>query len=43
MMKSSFNAVLETSKQYKVNMRIAAFIVAIQRVTRASEMRGLYA
>ncbi len=42
-MRSSFNAVLETSKQYKVNMRIAAFIVAIQRVTKASEMRGLYA
>jgi glutamate dehydrogenase/leucine dehydrogenase len=43
MMRSSFQAVLATSKQYNVNMRIAAFIVAIQRVTRASEMRGLYA
>jgi len=42
-MKSSFNAVLETSKKHNVNMRIAAFVVAIQRVTRASEMRGLYA
>ncbi|PIR17016.1 MAG: glutamate dehydrogenase [Deltaproteobacteria bacterium CG11_big_fil_rev_8_21_14_0_20_49_13] len=42
-MKQSFQAVLETSKQYKVDMRVAAFIVSIQRVTRASEMRGLYA
>lgn len=42
-MRDAFRAILETSKQYKVNMRIAAFVVAIQRVARASEMRGLYA
>lgn len=42
-MRSSFKTILETSKRYNVNMRIAAFVVAIQRVTRASEMRGLYA
>ena len=43
MMRSAFKGVLETSKQYKTNMRIAAYMVAIQRVTRASELRGLYA
>jgi glutamate dehydrogenase (NAD(P)+) len=39
----SFHKVLETSVQYQVPMRVAAFIVAIQRVTRAAELRGLYA
>ncbi len=39
----AFQTVLETSKTYGVNMRVAAFIVGIQRVLRASELRGLYA
>ncbi len=39
----AFNEVLETSRKYGVSMRIGAFILAIQRVTRASELRGLYA
>lgn len=43
LMRVAFNAVLETSKQFKINMRTAAFVVAIQRVAKASEMRGLYA
>lgn len=43
MMETSFQAVLETSLKHKVPMRTAAFIVAIQRVVRASELRGLYA
>lgn len=42
-MRTAFRSILETSKQYNINMRVAAFVVAIQRVTRASEMRGLYA
>jgi glutamate dehydrogenase (NAD(P)+) len=42
-MKDAFRDILETSKQHRVDMRVAAFVVAIQRVTRASEMRGLYA
>lgn len=42
-MQEAFRSILETSHQHRVNMRVAAFIVAIQRVTRASEMRGLYA
>ncbi len=43
MMERAFAAVLETSLTYKVPMRTAAFIVAIQRVARAAELRGLYA
>lgn len=42
-MQEAFRAIFETSQQYGVDMRVAAFVVAIQRVTRASEMRGLYA
>ena len=41
-MVKAFNEVWETGERYKVNLRIAAFINAIQRVTRASELRGLY-
>jgi glutamate dehydrogenase/leucine dehydrogenase len=43
MMTSSFDTVLETSLEFGVPMRTAAFIVAIRRVVRASELRGLYA
>lgn len=43
MMISSFSKVLETSLHFKVPMRTAAFVVAIDRVVRASELRGLYA
>ncbi len=42
-MVKSFHEVLEKSEDQKVNMRIAAFLVAIDRVTRAAELRGLYA
>jgi glutamate dehydrogenase/leucine dehydrogenase len=42
-MNTSFQTVLQTSIDYKVPMRIAAFIVGIQRVVKASELRGLYA
>ncbi|MBN2365320.1 MAG: Glu/Leu/Phe/Val dehydrogenase [Calditrichaeota bacterium] len=42
-MKKSFDEVLEKSKTYKVDMRIAAFLLAIERVTKAAELRGLYA
>lgn len=43
LMESAFESVYATMKRHRVDMRIAAFIVAIQRVTDASEMRGLYA
>jgi glutamate dehydrogenase (NAD(P)+) len=42
-MESSFDTVHEMMKKKRVSMRIAAFMVAIHRVTEASEMRGLYA
>ncbi|MFQ5583806.1 MAG: Glu/Leu/Phe/Val dehydrogenase [Calditrichia bacterium] len=42
-MLKAFDSVYETSRKYNVNMRIAAYIVAIQRVTKTAELRGLYA
>ena len=42
-MESAFDKVFETARKHRVDLRIAGFIVAIQRVTEASEMRGLYA
>ena len=42
-MDSAFHNVLQTSIQYNVPMRTAAFIVGIQRVAKAAELRGLYA
>ncbi len=39
----AFDSVFDTAKQFQCSMRIAAFIVGIQRVVRASELRGLYA
>ena len=42
-MVKAFDDVYETSLKHNVNMRIAAFIVAIERVARGAEIRGLYA
>jgi len=39
----AFEAVLKTSIRYKVDMRVAAYIVAIQRVGTVTRMRGMYA
>jgi glutamate dehydrogenase (NAD(P)+) len=39
----AFDAVLKTSLRYKVDMRVAAYIVAIQRVGTVTRMRGMYA
>jgi len=39
----AFNAVLQTALRYKVDMRTAAYIVAIQRVATATKLRGMYA
>ena len=41
-LETAFEAVLGAMKEHRVNMRTAAFMVAIQRVCEASEMRGLY-
>lgn len=42
-MNTAFDSVYETYRQYNCPMRVAAFVVAIRRVSVASEMRGLYA
>ena len=39
----AFDAVLQTAQQYKVDMRTAAYIVAINRVATVTKMRGMYA
>jgi glutamate dehydrogenase (NAD(P)+) len=42
-MVQAFDAVLATAKQYNVDMRTAAYIVAINRVATVTRMRGMYA
>ena len=42
-MRLAFRDVLDESIRNEVPMRVAAFIVALKRVTRAAELRGLYA
>jgi glutamate dehydrogenase (NAD(P)+) len=39
----AFDAVLKTSIRYNVDLRTAAYIVAIQRVGTVTRMRGMYA
>jgi glutamate dehydrogenase (NAD(P)+) len=39
----AFSAVLTTSLKYRVDMRTAAYIVAISRVATVTKMRGMYA
>jgi glutamate dehydrogenase (NAD(P)+) len=42
-MVEAFDDVLETSLKYKVDLRTAAYIVAINRVGMVTKMRGMYA
>jgi glutamate dehydrogenase (NAD(P)+) len=42
-MVQAYTAVLETAQRYKVDMRAAAYIVAINRVATVTKMRGMYA
>ncbi len=42
-MVDSFAAVLKLSQQHKVNMRTAAYMVAISRVATVHRLRGIYA
>jgi glutamate dehydrogenase (NAD(P)+) len=42
-MVQAFSAVLQTAQKYNVDMRVAAYIVAINRVATATKMRGMYA
>jgi glutamate dehydrogenase (NAD(P)+) len=39
----AFEVVLETALRYKVDMRVAAYIVAIGRVATVTKLRGMYA
>ncbi|MCC7126385.1 MAG: Glu/Leu/Phe/Val dehydrogenase [Acidobacteria bacterium] len=39
----AFDVVLQTARRYKVDMRTAAYIVAINRVATVTKMRGMYA
>src|SRR6059058_3940904 len=41
-MVKSFNDVLEMSKKHKVDMRTAAYMVAVGRVAEATQTRGIY-
>jgi glutamate dehydrogenase (NAD(P)+) len=42
-MVNSFRDVLKLSQQHKVNMRTAAYMVAISRVATVHRLRGIYA
>ena len=42
-MMKSFGAVLQLSKQHKVNMRTAAYMLSISRVATVHRLRGIYA
>lgn len=42
-MHEAFNAVLQTSVKHKVDMRTAAYILAIDRVATVTRLRGMYA
>jgi glutamate dehydrogenase/leucine dehydrogenase len=39
----AFHDVLQTAQKYKVDMRTAAYVVAISRVGTVTQMRGMYA
>ncbi len=42
-MREAFEATLQTALQYRVDMRTAAYMVAINRVATVTRMRGMYA
>ncbi len=42
-MVQAFSVVLETAQKYNVDMRVAAYIVAINRVATVTKLRGMYA
>ncbi len=41
-MVKAYNEVLQRSKEFKVNMRTAAYILAVGKVAEATRMRGIY-
>jgi glutamate dehydrogenase (NAD(P)+) len=42
MMKGAFNDVMKVKEKYNVDMRTAAYILAIDRVAYATKKRGIY-
>jgi glutamate dehydrogenase (NAD(P)+) len=42
-MEESFDAVVGYAETHKVNNRIAAYMVALDRVANAIKLRGIYA
>jgi len=42
-MKQSFQAVLDLSRERRVNMRTAAYMLSISRVASVHKLRGIYA
>ena len=42
-MREGFNAVLQTKLKYDVDMRTAAYALAIDRVASVTRLRGMYA
>jgi glutamate dehydrogenase (NAD(P)+) len=42
-MEQSFDGVVKYAETHNVNNRIAAYILAIDRVSRALKLRGFYA
>lgn len=43
LMRTAFDTVYKTAEQYKVTMRIGAYILAIDKVARTLKVRGIYA
>jgi len=39
-MTAAYHSVLNTSKEYKINMRQAAYVRAVERVVEAMKLRG---
>jgi len=39
-MTTAYHSVLNTSREYKINMRQAAYVRAIERVVEAMKLRG---
>ncbi|HXG39073.1 MAG TPA: Glu/Leu/Phe/Val dehydrogenase [Bacteroidota bacterium] len=42
MMKAAFNAVFASAEQYKVPLRIGAYVLAIDKVAKTLKLRGIY-
>jgi glutamate dehydrogenase (NAD(P)+) len=42
-MMAAFDAVVKTARRYRVDLRTAAYVVAIDRVATVTRMRGMYA